>query len=162
MLANIYKSNHGYTAEFERQYPVPQEKLWLALITNENFKTWMEHLEITDLSKGGNINFHYNDGSGKFDQLKITDFEDGQVLEFEWGEDCVRFEVHPDELGSKLILKEFISQITDHTPKDLAGWHVCLLYFSDVVNGEITQLPADEWEKWYAEYKLLVDNSIEN
>ena len=158
MLAKLYKSENGYTALFERYFDVPFEKLWASLVNNENFKFWMEHLEITDLSKGGTMLFHYHDGSGKYEKMAITDFADEKVLQFEWGADTVRFETVPNGEGSLLILKEFIRGITDHTPKDLAGWHVCLLRFNDVVTGESNELAADEWEKWYSEYGLLVKN----
>lgn len=156
MLAKIFKSEVNFTAQYDRTFNVPAEKVWSSLTNNENFKFWMEHLEITDLRKGGNINFHYNDGSGNLEKIKITDFVDGKVLQFDWGEDTVRFETIPQTLGSKLVMKQFLTKITDHTPKDLAGWHVCLLRFNDVVTGESHLLPEDEWEKWYAEYKLLV------
>ena len=43
----------------------------------------MDHLEITDLRKGGNINFHYNDGSGNLEKFTITDSDEGTILEFE-------------------------------------------------------------------------------
>ncbi|MFP7201054.1 SRPBCC domain-containing protein [Lysinibacillus halotolerans] len=103
---------------------MPAEKVWSSLINNENFKFWMEHLEITNLSKGGNINFHYNDGSGTLEKIAITDYVNDKVLQFEWGEDTVRFEVFTNHSGSKLVMKQFLTKITDHTPKDLAGWHV--------------------------------------
>lgn len=158
MLAKIYKSDQGFTAEYERNYPVTAENVWTTLTSNEKFKFWMEHLEITELKKDGNINFHYNDGSGNLEKIVITDFVDGEVLQFEWGEDTVRFEMVPNNTGTTLIMKQFLSKITDHTPKDLAGWHVCLLRFNDVVTGESNLLTEDEWEKWYVEYKLLVKN----
>lgn len=161
MLAKIYKSDKGFTAEYERIYDVPAEIVWLSLISNEKFKFWMEHLEITDLRNGGNINFHYNDGSGNLEKITITDFVDGEVLQFEWGEDTVRFEVLPNNTGSTLIINQFLTQITDHTPKDLAGWHVCFMHFDNVVTGESHIIPQGEWEKWYAEYKLLVNHSTQ-
>ena len=158
MLAKIYKSEAGYIAEYDRYFDVPTEKVWPLLISNEKFKFWMEHLEITDLRKGGNINFHYNDGSGNLEKIKITDYVDDKALQFEWGEDTVRVEIIPENSGTLLVMKQFLTNLTDHTPKDLAGWHVCLLRFNDVVTGESTFLPEDEWEKWYVEYKLLVHN----
>ncbi|WP_097148159.1 SRPBCC family protein [Ureibacillus acetophenoni] len=59
--------------------------------------------------------------------------------------------------GSKLIMKEFINQLTDHTPKDLAGWQVCLMHLSNVINDSTIEIPDNEWEKWYEEYKSLVE-----
>lgn len=161
LLAKIYNGEQGYVAEYERIFDVPTEKIWKSLISNEKFKFWMEHLEITDLRIGGNINFHYNDGSGKLENITITDYVDGEVLQFEWGEDTVRFEIIAKSPGSKLIMKQFLTNITDHTPKDLAGWQVCLMRFSDVITGESHLLPANEWEKWYSEYKLLIKHLVQ-
>ncbi|KGR74688.1 SRPBCC domain-containing protein [Ureibacillus sinduriensis] len=161
MLAKIYKRDTGYTAEFVYYYKVASEKVWSSLVANDNFKFWMEHLEITDLRIDGNIDFHYNDGTGSIEKMPITDYVEGKVLQFNWGEDAVRFEINPYNGGSQLLMKQFLTNITDHTPKDLAGWHVCLMRFEDVVSGASRLLPKDEWEKWYAEYKLMVSN-LEN
>ena len=55
------------------------------------------------------------------------------------------------------MLTEFISNLTDHTPKDLAGWHVCLMRFSNLVNELPDEQTENEWEQWYEEYKRLVE-----
>lgn len=157
LLASITKSNNEYIAVYERSFNQPVEVVWGVLTKNDQLTKWMSHLEITDLRKDGQIIFNYNDGSNNFEKMKITDFEDQSVIEFEWGKDIVRFDVHPTETGSILLLKEFIKEITNHTPKDLAGWHMCLNVFKDVVNGTANQLPNnDEWEKWYKEYIHIV------
>jgi len=161
MLSKIYENELGFTAEFKFTYDISTGKLWNALVNNENFKFWMDHLEITDLCKGGNINFHYNDGSGKVEKLMITDYVDGKVLQFDWGMDTVRFEISAhSSTGSQLLLTEFLKEITDHTPKDLAGWHVCLLRFQDFMKSENHVKSEEEWEKWYCEYKVLVQRLI--
>lgn len=158
MLATLTKSNNEFIATFERTFDQPVEKVWAVLTENNQLAKWMSHLEIKDMRKGGLIIFNYNDGSGQTEEMKITDYEHQSVIEFEWGNDIVRFEVHPSEIGAFLILKEFIKELTDHTPKDLAGWHMCLNVFRDVVNGTVNQLPNNnEWEKLYKEYIKLVE-----
>ncbi|MEY9971112.1 hypothetical protein ABH966_001478 [Lysinibacillus sp. RC46] len=79
-------------------------------------------------------------------------------MKFDWGKDTVRFELSPTDNGSILVLLETIGGLTDHTPKDLAGWHICLNLFSDLLNGTVHEkFPMEEWQKWFAEYKQLVD-----
>ncbi len=160
MLATLTKSNNEFIATFERSFDQPVEKVWAVLTRNDQLAKWMSHLEIKEMGKDGLIIFNYNDGSGQSEKMKITDFEDLSVIEFEWGKDIVRFEVHPTGTGTLLILKEFIKELTDHTPKDLAGWHMCLNIFEHVVNNVESQLPDNnEWEKWYDEYKKIVANT---
>ena len=157
MLATLTKNEDHFIAKYVREFYHPSEKVWDGITNNGKLTKWMGHLEIVDLRKDGKILFHYNDGSGKLEEMKITDFEAQSVIEFEWGEDRVRFEVSTrDSGGSQLILKEFIQVLTDHTPKDLAGWQVCLMHLSNVITDEAKQIPEDEWEKWYEEYKAVV------
>ena len=51
-----------------------------------------------------------------------------------WGEDRVRFE-YPEAEGCRLVLIETITKITDHTPKDIAGWDVCLDAIEALLDG---------------------------
>lgn len=156
MLASLYKNNHGTIAEYKRIFSSTPAEIWNVLTNNENLKLWMDHLEITNLRKGGNIQFHFHDDLGTVEEITITDFEEGKVLEFEWGKDFVRFEIRPKGEGTQLLLKQVLTEITDHTPKDLAGWHVCLFHFADVVNNEKNHYAENEWEKWYEKYRELM------
>lgn len=155
-IVTLTKSETMIIAEYVNEFHRAPEKVWDSITNNEHLKKWMAHLEIVDLRKDGIMLFHYNDGSGKFEEMKITDFEDQSVIEFQWGEDIVRFEVIPTNDGCKLTMKEFINHLTDHTPKDLAGWQVCLMHLSNVITDESREILHNEWEKWYEEYKVLV------
>ena len=98
-----------------------------------------------------------NDGTATFLEIQITDYVEKEVLEFNWGNDTVRFELSPTDNGSVLLLAESIGELTAHTPKDLAGWHICLDLLSDLLNGTIhEEYPMEEWEKQFTEYKKLV------
>lgn len=116
----------------------------------------MSHLQAVDLRKGGIIRFNMNDGTGTFEDMEITDYEALSVLEFTWGEDRVRFEVSAKPEGSLLVLKEFIGTITGHTPKDLAGWHICLDSLSALLDGQAIDFQMEEWKEWHEKYVLLV------
>lgn len=165
MLALIEKIDTEYVAQFNRPLHYSVEQVWAVLTENEKLARWMPNLHIEDLRKGGIIKFDMMDGSGKFINIDILECQMNSVLEFTWGEDRVRFEVHKNPDGCLLILKEFIHEINDHTPKDLAGWHICLEMFSSVIDGHNTEFPKSEWEKWYERYKLVVskigDNNVE-
>ncbi|TCP29026.1 activator of Hsp90 ATPase-like protein [Scopulibacillus darangshiensis] len=112
----------------------------------------MSNLEVVDLGSGGTIKFNMNDGTGESFDIKITDFKKGSILEFDWGDGRVRFELHPESDGCLLVLKEFINTLNDHTSKDLAGWHVCLDMLSALLNGSPMNFPKEEWKKWHEQY----------
>lgn len=51
------------------------------------------------------------------------------------GEDIARFELSSISEGTTIVFTEIISAITEHTPKGLAGWHVCLDAIQALLNG---------------------------
>ncbi|MFJ7928791.1 SRPBCC family protein [Peribacillus sp. NPDC096448] len=156
MQAVIEKEGNGIIARFDRLLNHSVEKVWSALTENDKLEKWMSNLEMKDLRKDGTIKFNFNDGSGKSFDMKIRDFQESAVLDFEWGDGWVRFEVSPEKDGCSLVLKESITPVNDHTAKDLAGWHICLDMFSDLLDGHRQDFPMDEWEKWHKEYTAAV------
>lgn len=143
-------------AKFERSFHHSAEVVWAALTENDKLVKWFHNLEVVNLQKDGIIRFNMNDGTGSSFDIKITDFEDYSVLQFEWGPGWVRFELAPYVDGCLLVLKEFIPELVDHTSKDLAGWHVCLDVLSALLDGNEMDFPKDDWEKRYGEYSNLV------
>ncbi|MFB7156488.1 SRPBCC family protein [Lysinibacillus sp. NPDC056232] len=159
MLATIQKQQNNYVVKFNRPLSHSVEAVWAVLTENGKLQKWMNNLEIIDLRKNGKIHFNMNDGTNAHKEIAITDYAEKEVLEFDWGKDTVRFELSPTGNGSILVLLETIGELTDHTSKDLAGWHICLNLLSDLLNGIVhEEFPMEEWQKWFAEYKQLVDD----
>ncbi|AOH56235.1 activator of Hsp90 ATPase 1 family protein [Peribacillus muralis] len=152
MQAAIEKEGIGIIARFERRFNHSVEKVWGALTENDKLEKWMSNLEMKDLRKGGNIQFNFNDESGKSFDMKIRDFRERAVLGYEWGDGWVRFELYPDKDGCSLVLTESIPELNQHTSKDLAGWHVCLDMLRAVLAGRAMDFPMDVWERWHEEY----------
>ncbi|MFK4319604.1 MULTISPECIES: SRPBCC family protein [Bacillus] len=151
MLAQIEKQTDGYIIKFERQFPNTIEEVWSVLTENSKLKKWMSNLQIENLKTGGIIKFDMMDGS--FLNIDILECQLNSVLEFTWDKDRVRFEIHKEEKGSLLLLKEYIHELTDHTPKDIAGWHICLDLFSSVLEEEEKEFSKNEWQQWFEKYK---------
>ncbi|ANC07987.1 MULTISPECIES: SRPBCC family protein [Bacillus] len=151
MIAEIRKLTDGYIVKFERQFPYTAEEVWSVLTENSKLKKWMSNLQIESLNTGGIIKFDMMDGS--FINIDILECQLNSVLEFTWDKDRVRFEIHKEENGTLLFLKEYIHELTDHTPRDIAGWHICLNLFSYVLEGEEKEFSKDEWQQWFEIYK---------
>ncbi|PFB31960.1 activator of Hsp90 ATPase 1 family protein [Bacillus cereus] len=151
MIAEIEKVTDEYIVNFERQFSYTIEEVWSVLTENSKLKKWMSNLQIESLKTGGIIKFDMMDGS--FINIDILECQLNTVLEFSWGKDRVRFEIHKEEQGTLLLLKEYIHEFTDHTPKDIAGWHICLNLFSSVLEGKEKEFSKDEWQQWFETYK---------
>ncbi|MBU8878293.1 SRPBCC family protein [Bacillus sp. FJAT-29790] len=160
MIAKIEKVESGYKATFERLFMHPVEKVWKMLTDNEQLAKWFSELRVDELRKGGFIKFDMQDGT--FVDMEIIDLNVFSVLEYTWGEDIVRFELEQESDGCKLILIEKIKEMTNHTPKDLAGWHVCLDVINKLLDGKTIGSREEEWKKWYEQYVPAVKKASEN
>ena len=155
MLAAIKPSEDGYEARFERRLKHPVEKVWSFLTENDKLKRWFSELRVDDLREGGVIKFDMQDGT--FEEMKILELRLHSVLEYTWGDDQVRFELYPEpDGGSRLVLIEKIRRLTDHSPKDLAGWHVCLDVVEALLDDRTFESREQAWERRHKEYERAV------
>lgn len=155
MTAEVTRTQQGYKAKFDRKLAHEPEQVWQMLTDNQKIHRWFAGLQMEKPGKDGYMTFDM--GHGNFEKMAITDYEEKKRLGFEWGEDHVLFELTPEEGGTRLQLVEKIQTLTDHTPKDVAGWHVCL----DVLEALIDKKGIErtlEWEHWYPEYKRLFES----
>ncbi|MGG1679849.1 SRPBCC family protein [Neobacillus sp. NRS-1170] len=155
MLAEIKKDGNGYIANFERHLNHSVEDVWSYLTDNDKLPKWFPELRVDELREGGVIKF--NMGDGTFIEMKITELKMQSILEYTWAEDLVRFELYPENEGCKLVLNEKLTKITAHTPRDLAGWHVCLDVIHALLDGRTIESRKDEWQKWYDKYSESVE-----
>lgn len=155
MIAAIRKSEGTYIAEFERSLKHPAAKVWSFLTENEKLKLWFSELSIDNLVAGGIIKFDMGDGS--FEEMTILEVQLNSVLEYTWDKDVVRFELAPVDGGCKLTLIEKITSLNDHTPRDLAGWHVCLDVITALLDDARLENRSEQWKIWYERYREAVD-----
>ncbi|MDQ6595859.1 SRPBCC family protein [Bacillus salipaludis] len=150
MIAELIKTESGAIARYERHWKYSVQEVWAWLTENDKLSNWFSELEVEELREGGAIIFHMPDGTS--DKLTITELKMYSVLEFTWWENKMRFELSPESGGCMLVLTETLQEITDHTPKDLAGWHMCLEVILALLNGRTIESRAEEWKIWYEKY----------
>jgi len=160
MLAVLKQTQDGYVACFERHLKHSVEQVWSYLVENDKLKKWFSELHVDDLREGGVIKFDMHDGT--FKELEILALTPHSVLEYTWGEDRVRFELSPETDGCRLLLIETIHNLTDHTPKDLAGWHVCLDVIAALLEDTTAEWHRSEWEERFKDYSQLVEGFRKN
>lgn len=155
MTAEITRTEQGYAASFDRKLAHEPEKVWQMLTDNQKIHQWFSGLQLEKTGKDGYLSFDL--GNGNFEKMAITDFTENHRFGFEWGDCHVLFELIPEGGQTRLRLLETLPVLTNHTPKDLAGWHVCL----DVLEALLDKRGIErtlEWEHWYPEYKRLVES----
>lgn len=159
MLATIEEQSNHHVAIFKRPLPHSIDVVWAAITSNDKLKQWMSNLEIIDLRKNGKMHFNMNDGTDAYETIVITDYAENETLEFDWGTDTVRFELSSTDEGTLLLLVETLQDLTEHTPKDLAGWHICLDLLVDLLDGkEQLTFPMESWQQRFHDYRGLVDS----
>lgn len=156
MLAVITQVENGHTVRFERHLKHAVEKVWAMLTDNEKLAKWFSELRVDDLREGGVIKFDMQDGT--FEEMKILELKLHSVLAYTWGEDEVRFELYPEPEGCRLVLIEKINKITAHTPRDIAGWDVCLDVIEALLDGRMIESRKDSWKVKYDDYVQAFEN----
>jgi uncharacterized protein YndB with AHSA1/START domain len=151
VLAVVEKVDGGYVARFDRHLKHPVEKVWATLTEPEKLSNWFADA-VVDLRVGGTIELTFKP-EGNTVSCTITDLQPLSVLEYTWGKDKLRWELHPEQGGCLLQLKEFFSAFDDHRPKDLAGWHTILDMLPPVLDGEHVEFSMYEWQQVYDQYR---------
>jgi len=95
---------------FRRLYDFTAEELWAALTDPEQLGRWLAASPRFDREVGGQVELVFGDWSGdERASGRILTWEEPRVLEYEWRlpgeeESIVRFELHPQEFGTLLVL----------------------------------------------------------
>ena len=155
MLAEIKQQNNKTVVELNRDFPYPIETVWQMLTDNAYLAKWFNELRIESLSEGGKIVFDL--GNGHFEEMTITQVKVPTILTFTWDKELVSFQLNETaESSTHLVFKEFIDTVTAHTPRDIAGWHVCLDVIRALLDGQ-TDVTNEkkQWESLYLKYKEL-------
>lgn len=158
MIAIIEQTKDGYTARMERSWMHSVQNVWSMLTDNDKLAKWFVELRIEELAVGGLIQFDMQNGT--FVEMRITDLNQNSVLEYTWGEDQVRFELYPENEGCRLVFLEKIHRLTDHTSRDLVGWHVCLDVISALLDGRKLESRREEWNRLHPQYVQLLEPLI--
>jgi uncharacterized protein YndB with AHSA1/START domain len=161
MLADLQPAQGGYLARFERHWHHAVEDVWSWLTENDKLVQWFPELEVEELREGGRIKFNMPDGT--FLTMDIIAFIPNEVLGYTWAEDRVRFELYAEPNGGcRLVFSEHLHKITAHTPRDLAGWHVCLDVIEALMEGRTIASRKNVWGVWYEKYKELTESYLTN
>jgi uncharacterized protein YndB with AHSA1/START domain len=109
----------------ERRLPDPPDVVWRALTERDQLRAWFPSDVIGEWRVGAPLSFPF---SPEVIDMTLT----GEVLEvdaphrlaFTWGAETLRFELHPDGDGTRLVLIDELPAA--HAARNAAGWDTCL------------------------------------
>lgn len=153
-MFTFVKKENSCTATLSLDIHAPKKIVWDMLTVNKELQKWFSELSIEELRVGGKILFDMQ--NGEYEIMEILSLEEQTSFSFTWDKDIVAFELEGDGNETTLTLIEQIKNVTDHTPRDLAGWHCCMDGIRELCEGvEYKQ----NWEILYNRYKKILSHT---
>jgi uncharacterized protein YndB with AHSA1/START domain len=137
---------------FTRRFRHPPEKVWRALTEPEHLAAWFPTRIEGERSPGAALRFVFPNGEGPEFDGEMLRYEPPAILEFRWGQDELRFELHPDGEGSLLTFVDTFDEL-GRAARDAAGWHVCL----DALAAHLDGQPPAGHEAWQHAHQRYVE-----
>ena len=157
--AEVRKDGDHWTLVLVRELRHPPAKVWKALTDPASLREWAPFDADADLGvTGATVNLTTIGASTlRVTRAKVARAEAPKVLEYNWGDFEVRWQLEASGAGTRLTLwtnidRRFISM-------GAAGWHVCLDVLDRLLDGApVGRIVGPEamkfegWQRLHAEY----------
>ncbi|EAE6002518.1 SRPBCC family protein [Listeria monocytogenes] len=154
----IERRDDGVTVvSFEVEISAPIQEVFALLTTNAGLAKWFNELEVGELGPDGYLLFIMTPEEKI--TMPIRAFEPNRKLAFQWDQDEVAFELN--EIAAektKLTFTEQLTTITEHSPRDISGWHICLKKLQASAEGKIYNFDKAEFETLFAKYQKVLNS----
>ncbi|WP_219417629.1 SRPBCC family protein [Pseudonocardia nigra] len=136
----------------ERRLKHPPEKVWRAITEPARLAEWFPAAMTPQLRKGGAVDFGFGDPG------TVTDLDPPRLFAFTWGDDHLRWELHPD--GGEGTLLVLVHTFADRAgaASFAAGWHTCIAALDLALDGRAGADPGVDdvalHERYVAEFGL--------
>lgn len=153
--------DHGLTIEFQGIFKASIEDVWDMLTNNDKLKLWFPELEYVTLKSGGVLRFNHPDGESE--EMMVLDVEEPSYLSFTWDINTVTFELTSLENNTQTEVNftEWLAEVTEHSPRDVTGWMVCLNVIANIFEGKELFDREDKWHELYPSIKEMLKEQSE-
>ena len=158
-LAHIEKNGEDWALVVVKELRHPPEKVWEALTDPAHLREWAPFDSDGSLATAGT---KVNLTTVGAPQLRVTEAtvaraEEPKLLEYNWGDFQVRWELQPTVEGTRLTLwtnidRRFIAM-------GAAGWHLCLDVMDHLLSGKPLgrivgpqAMKFEGWQRLHADY----------
>jgi uncharacterized protein YndB with AHSA1/START domain len=112
----------------ERHLPDPCAAVWRALTEREQLRSWFPSdviVEGGEWTVGASIAFPFPPEVIDMTLTgEVLEVEEPKLLVFTWGEEALRFELEPEDGGTRLVLVNELA--ASAAARNAAGWEGCL------------------------------------
>ncbi|TDC52251.1 SRPBCC family protein [Jiangella ureilytica] len=131
MTETLHTDGDRTVLHMERRFGHPSAQVWRALTEPDHLSRWFPSRAEFDPVVGSGVRF---DMDGERFDGRVTEAEPGRVLAFTWGDDLLRFELHDDGDGCRLV---FTHTFTDRygAASFASGWAQCFVALTEVLDG---------------------------
>lgn len=150
MKGTLHAENGRFVLRFERRLAHPAEKVWKALTDRAELAYWFPTDIEADLRPGAKMRFVFRNGEGPALDGEVLEYDPPRVFAYRWGNDVLRWELHPRDGGCLLVFTQVIDE-QGRAARDGAGWHVCLDHLAARLDGTEPP-PPDTWRQVHAGY----------
>jgi uncharacterized protein YndB with AHSA1/START domain len=132
----------------ERLLPDPPDVVWGALTERDQLRAWFPCDVLVDGGEwvpGAEISFPFP--PGEIDMTlegQVLEVDEPRLLAFTWGEETLRFELSPEEGGTRLVLTDELP--ASFAARNAAGWDDCLDRLAGI------QSEAGRWQARFDRY----------
>jgi uncharacterized protein YndB with AHSA1/START domain len=165
--AQVRKDGENWTLILVRELRHPPEKVWRALTEPAQLREWAPFDADGSLGHaGGTVRLTTVGAPGTpVSDTTVTRAEAPELLEYNWGNQVLRWELEPLGSGTRLTLWHNID--CRFISWGAAGWHICFDVLARLLAGEpigrmvgFAVMNFEGWQRLTAEYaqQLGVDN----
>ncbi|OLT15758.1 hypothetical protein BJF78_16095 [Pseudonocardia sp. CNS-139] len=135
----------------ERVLRHPPAKVWRAVTEPARLAEWFPSTVTAEMRVGGTVEFGFGPPG------VVTDLDEPHVFAFTWDQDHLRWELHPEGDGTRLVL---LHTFTDRAgaASFAAGWHTCIAELDLALDGRAVGDPGIDHvalhERYVAEFGL--------
>jgi uncharacterized protein YndB with AHSA1/START domain len=132
-LGEVLRDGDTMGLRFERRLAHPPERVWRALTESDQLRHWMPVDIVGERREGAEIELPF--WPDVVDKYTIEDTTlPGRILTWDppstfawkWDTDTLIFELHPIDIGTRLVLTTWVVDTSAGVHKTAAGYHVCL------------------------------------
>jgi uncharacterized protein YndB with AHSA1/START domain len=126
--AKLLTGDAGPAVRLERHLPDPPPVVWQALTEREQLRSWFPcdvAVSGERWEAGAAITFTFPPEIADMVLTgQVLDVDEPNLLVFTWGEETLRFELSPEDRGTRLVLIDRLP--ADAAARNAAGWETCL------------------------------------
>jgi uncharacterized protein YndB with AHSA1/START domain len=165
--ARVRKEGEKWTLILARELRHAPAKVWEALTDPEQLREWAPFDADRNLGSAGPVKFSVVGApTPQVSETIIKRAEAPKLLEYNWGDNEMRWELEPLDGGTRLTLWHNIGR--KFVAMGAAGWHICFDVLDRLLDGHpIGRIVAGDamkfegWQRLHSEYAKQFNNDDE-